>query len=683
MGHGEDRHLPWVHGPRGRHGSRVAAWVAVGVASVLVAGLLVGYVAFRDVFGKIHQVSVSDLGKRPPKFNNSQNILVIGSDTRKGKNDVRRAHRRAAVGHHPRPAPVPRPEQAVVISIPRDSVVPVLNCPRWPARRGRSPRPDRSSRSTRRSRLGGPGCLWKTIEQTTHIRLDHFMELNFTGFESVINDLGGVRICLPFAISDPRSRLRLTSGIHHVWGAQALAYWRVRYIGLGSDLERIQRDQFLMASVAQEIKRSNLLGNPARLFKVVSDIAASLTTDNRLSQGATDLAGPGAATAAAQSGAFRAGARRGLSAESELGAVGAERGDAVQGRSPTTGSCRRSRQRAAGHHVRAQDHTARPEASNGSASPGPAESSPEPLSHLSRKFGGITAHANVCRDCRGVLWAAGRALLAGRLDHRRAAGLGEPPDRAQGDRLATARVGPPALGEAAEPGPERAGRALPEHGERDPVRQVDDGERPGQVPAGEPDPVPRLDPVPERMPGVADRGWHMVACGVVLEPVAAGRSAARTGRSPRARRRTVGQLAGLQKADRRIAQAPPAKVVTAEDRSGSPTRSLGTWRRAPAPPSGSSTRNEMTASIGSAAKRRSGARRGRRPDTSRRRRGTAPRRPWLAPTPALRPPATPTFSASRISVTAVGQRRRVGAVADDDSSAPARAQRPGGLRSPG
>ncbi len=31
------------------------------------------------------------------------------------------------------------------------------------------------------------------------------MELNFTGFENVINDLGGVTICLPFAISDPRS----------------------------------------------------------------------------------------------------------------------------------------------------------------------------------------------------------------------------------------------------------------------------------------------------------------------------------------------------------------------------------------------------------------------------------------------------------------------------------------------
>ncbi len=41
-----------------------------------------------------------------------------------------------------------------------------------------------------------------------------------------------------------------------------------------------------MASVAQEIKRSNLLGNPAKVYKVVSDIASSLTTDNRMNQAA-------------------------------------------------------------------------------------------------------------------------------------------------------------------------------------------------------------------------------------------------------------------------------------------------------------------------------------------------------------------------------------------------------------
>src|SRR5712691_1681805 len=137
MGHGGDRQLPWVRGPRGRHGSRALAWVAVGVTSLLVAGLLAGYVAFRDVFGKIHQVPVSDLGKRPPKYDNSLNILVIGSDTRKGKNDKFGAH----IGGQRSDTVLvlhlsPGLKRAVVISIPRDSVVPVLNCRHGPGSPG-------------------------------------------------------------------------------------------------------------------------------------------------------------------------------------------------------------------------------------------------------------------------------------------------------------------------------------------------------------------------------------------------------------------------------------------------------------------------------------------------------------------------------------------------------------------
>ncbi len=402
MGHGGDRQLPWVRGPRGRHGSRALAWVAVGVTSLLVAGLLAGYVAFRDVFGKIHQVPVSDLGKRPPKYDNSLNILVIGSDTRKGKNDKFGAH----IGGQRSDTVLvlhlsPGLKRAVVISIPRDSVVPVLNCPRVTGGPGQVAAPGQVEQINATFAMGGPGCLWKTVEQTTHIRLDHFMELNFTGFEQVINDLGGVRICLPFAISDPRSKLHLASGIHHVWGAQALAYWRVRYIGLGSDLERIQRDQFLMASVAQKIKRSNLLGNPARLYKVVSDIAASLTTDNRLSQGAMISLARGL---------------QGLKL-SEVHFVQVpvvaypKNPDWVQWAPNATtlfGAISQDRKLPGRHrggnhaHPRAQDRTATPESSESStASPAPrssSSSSPAPLSHLSKRYGGITAHANVCRD---------------------------------------------------------------------------------------------------------------------------------------------------------------------------------------------------------------------------------------------------------------------------------------------
>src|SRR6266581_4223192 len=127
---------------------------------------------------------------------------------------------------------------------------------------------------------GGPACLWKTVEQTTGIRIDHFVELNFTGFIHVVNDIGGVNVCLPFAVNNVNSGLHLSAGRHHVKGAQALAFWRTREnVGEGSDLQRIQRDQFLMASLLQGVEHSNILGSPTTLLSVVKDIADAMTTD--------------------------------------------------------------------------------------------------------------------------------------------------------------------------------------------------------------------------------------------------------------------------------------------------------------------------------------------------------------------------------------------------------------------
>ena len=285
MGYGEESRLLGGRGPQGRHAPHAGAWGAVAIACLLIAAVLTGYAAYRAVFGRIHHVPAIDLGKRPPRLNDSLNILVIGSDTRQGKNARFGAH----VGGQRSDTVLvlhlsPDLRRATVLSIPRDSVVPVLDCAATDGTGGQVGQPGRVEQINATFAFGGPVCLWKTIEQTTHIRIDHFMELNFTGFEHVVNDLGGVDICLPYAIRDARSKLRLSSGLHHVWGATALAYWRVRYIGVGSDLERIKRDQFLMASVAQEIRRTDLFGNPERVYQVISDIAGSLTTDSGLTQ---------------------------------------------------------------------------------------------------------------------------------------------------------------------------------------------------------------------------------------------------------------------------------------------------------------------------------------------------------------------------------------------------------------
>jgi LCP family protein required for cell wall assembly len=57
----------------------------------------------------------------------------------------------------------------------------------------------------------------------------------------VIDDIGGVTVCLPAAVDDPDSELHLIAGRHHVYGREALAFWRARYLGEGSDLQRCER----------------------------------------------------------------------------------------------------------------------------------------------------------------------------------------------------------------------------------------------------------------------------------------------------------------------------------------------------------------------------------------------------------------------------------------------------------
>src|SRR5580704_16480049 len=110
------------------------------------------------------------------------------------------------------------------------------------------------------------------------------------GFVKVVNDIGGVNASVPFNVNNSVSGLNLTMGEHHITGVQALAFWRTREdLGTGSDLQRIQRDQFVSAQVVKGVLSSGLLSNPFRLLSVVTDAAAAMTTDSGMT--VSDLVG--------------------------------------------------------------------------------------------------------------------------------------------------------------------------------------------------------------------------------------------------------------------------------------------------------------------------------------------------------------------------------------------------------
>jgi LCP family protein required for cell wall assembly len=285
---------------RPREGKRhVLRWVAVGAVVILAAGTLAAYVKYRAIYDSITRVNVpgSELGQRPTDYSTaSENILVYGDDSRKGLDAHEQyiLHTGSDQGDNTDTIMIihlsPGRHLVTVMSIPRDTMVPQYQCNAGPGYTGQAADPSSDEMINSLLQIGGPVCLWKTVEQQTGIFINHFIGIGMLGFVKVVNDLGGVNVCVPYKVNDPVSGLNLPAGEQHINGVQALAFWRTREdIGTGSDLERIQRDQFMSAQVVKGVLSTGLLSDPLRLLSVVSDAAASMTTDNGMT--VSDLVG--------------------------------------------------------------------------------------------------------------------------------------------------------------------------------------------------------------------------------------------------------------------------------------------------------------------------------------------------------------------------------------------------------
>jgi LCP family protein required for cell wall assembly len=285
-------------GPRPRRSARraIAVWGSLTLVVLLVAALVGGYLKYRSVWDSIHRITVTGLGKRPPRYTSALNLLVFGSGSLAGL--TRRQELAWHVGSEQGDAVAetlmivhisPGRHQVTVVNIPRDTVVPVYGCAHgsgggtnWA---GQQASPGSVEQIGATLSYGGPSCLWKTIEHQTGIRIDHFIELSYLGLIKIVNDAGGVNVCLPFTVDNVNSGLRLTAGAHHINGVTFLEFWRTREnIGTGSDLQRIQRDDYLLAQVLQGIVHSGLLSNPVKLVQMVSGTASTITTDSALTQ---------------------------------------------------------------------------------------------------------------------------------------------------------------------------------------------------------------------------------------------------------------------------------------------------------------------------------------------------------------------------------------------------------------
>lgn len=258
--------------------------LCAAVSVVLLGGAALGYVYFK-LNGNLKGVDInSALGHDRPKNvdNGSMDILVMGSDSRAGKNgeygkDEGGARSDTAMIVHVYKGR----KKASVVSIPRDTLVKRPDC----TSNGQNAPGQQRAMFNTAFEVGGPACAVKTVESISGVRMDHFIEVDFTGFKKLIDALGGVDITTKKSIDDNNSHLHLPAGKHTLNGEQSLGLVRTRHGvpgGDGSDLGRIQLQQTFLKALMNQVKNVGVLTNPTKLYDIADTATKAITTDTDL-----------------------------------------------------------------------------------------------------------------------------------------------------------------------------------------------------------------------------------------------------------------------------------------------------------------------------------------------------------------------------------------------------------------
>ncbi len=130
--------------------------------------------------------------------------------------------------------------------------------------------------------LGGPKLLIATVQELSGLHVDHYAEIDFEGFQKMVNALGGINVCLTHAASDKLSGANFPAGENHLDGAQALAFVRQRYNLPNGDLDRVKRQQQFIGAVVRKVISAGTLLNPVKLTGFLDAVTSSVSVDSGL-----------------------------------------------------------------------------------------------------------------------------------------------------------------------------------------------------------------------------------------------------------------------------------------------------------------------------------------------------------------------------------------------------------------
>ncbi|WP_232292119.1 LCP family protein [Frankia sp. QA3] len=292
---------PDAPGPGRRRGlrARITLILAAVLSVAVLAATVSGWVVLTVYDHKIERASIAlphvDVSRPPAVPTGTENWLLVGSDVRTGSDAAKVGGARSdtmMIAH------LSEDGTTQVVSIPRDLYLPI---PAYTDGDGGTHRA-RRDRVNSAFNSGGPALLVATLEQLTGVRIDHYAEIDFGGFQRMTTAIGGVDVCLtasPYVetvtldnfrrvhstnLNDPSSGFVGQPGINHLVGAQALAFVRQRHGFIDGDLSRIHRQQAFLAAVFRKVSSGDVLLRPAKLAAFLGAVTRSTVLDD-----ATDL----------------------------------------------------------------------------------------------------------------------------------------------------------------------------------------------------------------------------------------------------------------------------------------------------------------------------------------------------------------------------------------------------------
>ena len=216
----------------------------------------------------------------------AENYLLVGSDSREGVDPGDRDF--GVIGTEDEVGTSRRSDTIMILRQERNGGAALMNLPRdlWVEIAGTG-----DSQRINTAFNGGAERLAATVSQSLGIPVHHYVEVDFVGFKDIIDDLGGVEVCVGYGARDVNSGLQINPGCQLLDGVQALAFARSRYyeqwdgtdwvLDPRADLGRIERQQFFMRAAVDGALRK-LRSSPFGSGDIIEAVTGSVRIDDRL-----------------------------------------------------------------------------------------------------------------------------------------------------------------------------------------------------------------------------------------------------------------------------------------------------------------------------------------------------------------------------------------------------------------